>query len=90
MITINNLTFSSSKTPVGTLVATMSLLDASLASIPAHYMLTKGCAGFFNLSGGGLVTLSVIPPGIYSLQVRAVGTTIEWKETGNFAITVTA
>jgi hypothetical protein len=89
MISINNVTFST-KAAIGTVVGTFSLLNTSMASIPAHYMLTQGCAGFFNLSGGALVTTSVVPPALYSVRVSAVGTTMRWKETAHFVITVTA
>ena len=90
MISINKLTFSSSGTKVGVTVATLQLFNQSLALEPADFMLTKGAAGFFSFSGGALVTLAVIPPGIYAIRVRAVATTISWKETASFQITVTA
>ena len=89
MLRINNLTIST-KAPKGTVVGSLALLDASLAAMPAHYILTQGCAGFFDLSGAALLTTNVIPPGIYSVHVSAVGTTIRWKENAYFAITVTA
>jgi hypothetical protein len=90
MINLSAQTFSSSKTPIGATVATLTLLNQSLVAEPADYMLNKGAAGVFKLSGSTLVTLAVIPPGTYSIRVRAVGTTISWKETAYFPITVTA
>jgi len=90
MINLSAQTFSSSKTPIGTTVATVKLLNQSQVTEPANYTLSKGAAGFFNMSGGGLVTLAVIPPGTYSVRVRAVATTIRWRETAYFPITATA
>ena len=89
MIGINNLTFST-KAAIGTVVGTLSLYNASLTTMTANFMLTKGSAGYFAISGYNLVTSNVIPPGNYSVRVNAVGTKTWWDDQANFVITVTA
>ena len=64
--------------------------NASLTTMNANFMLTKGSAGYFAISGYNLVTSNVIPPGNYSVRVNAVGTKTWWDDQANFVITVTA
>jgi hypothetical protein len=89
MIGISNLTFST-KAAIGTVVGTLTLFNASLTSMAANFILTKGCAGFFAISGSNLVTINVVPAGIYSVRVNAVGTKTWWDDQATFVITVTA
>ncbi len=88
MIALNKSTFSSTA-PVGTVVGTLSLLNASLVSMGANFILNDGCAGFFAISGSNIVTLNLIPVGNYSVLVSAVGTKTYWDDEGSFVITVT-
>jgi hypothetical protein len=88
MISLNKTTFSTSA-PIGTVVGTLSLLNASVTSMGATFILTDGCAGFFAISGYNIVTLSLIPVGNYSIRVNAVGTKTYWDDKGVFQISVT-
>jgi hypothetical protein len=89
MICISNTTFST-KAAIGTVVGTLSLLNANLTAMGANFILEKGCAGFFDISGSNIVTTNVIRPGFYSVRVSAVGTKTWWGAKANFVITVTA
>jgi hypothetical protein len=90
MISLSNLTVST-KAAVGAVIGTVKLLNASDTAMNANDNLSKGSAGFFAVSGSNLVTVNpLIPPGYYSVRVRAVGTKTWWSETANFVITVTA
>jgi hypothetical protein len=89
MISINNLTFSSSKAPIGTVVGTLSLFNQNVAAMGANFMLNQGCAAFFAISGSNIVTTNVIPPGVYSVHVFAVGTKTRWREKAYFPVSVT-
>jgi hypothetical protein len=90
MIAITKSTFSSSATPIGAVVSGLTLFNAAVASMGANFIVNKGCAGFFAISGNNLVTSSLIPVGIYSVHVSAVGTKTYWTDDGWFVITVTA
>jgi hypothetical protein len=89
MISINNSTFSTTA-PIGTVVGTLKLNNASLTAMGANFRLNEGCAGYFAISGNNLVTSNVIVPGIYSIRVSGVGTQTWWDEKATFVITVTA
>jgi hypothetical protein len=56
-----------------------------------NFTLTKEAAGFFGISGSNIVTMSAaIPPGLYSVRVRAVATKSWMDDEARFTITVTA
>jgi hypothetical protein len=88
MIAITKSTFSTTA-PIGTVVGGLTLFNAALAPMGANFILTDGCAGFFAISGNNLVTSSLIPVGVYSVDVSAVGTKTYWADEGTFVITVT-
>jgi hypothetical protein len=90
MISINNSTVSTNAA-AGAVVGTLTLMNSNLVGLSANFILTKNAAGFFAVSGRSLVTVkALIPPGLYSVKVKAVGTK-DWMD-GNamFVITVTA
>jgi hypothetical protein len=91
MIGINNLTVST-KAVTGTVVGTLSLLGASLGQMPnVNFILTKNAAGFFGISGSNIITMSpLLPPGLYSVRIRAVATKAWLDDNARFTITVTA
>jgi hypothetical protein len=88
-LSLSNMTVSG-KAAAGTVVGTLSLLNASAAAMQADFILDDNCAGFFGVSGNNLVTMAAaLPPGHYSVAVSAVGTKTYWAADGNFTITVT-
>jgi hypothetical protein len=91
MIGINNLTIST-KAAAGSVVGTLSLYSATLGVMPnVNFILTKNAAGFFGISGSNVVTMNAsIPPGLYSVRVRAVATKLWMDDDARFTITVTA
>jgi hypothetical protein len=89
MIGLSKSTFSTTA-PIGAVVGTLSLYNASLVAMGANFILTDGCAGYFAISGSNLVTTNVIPVGNYSVFVSAVGTKTWWDDQATFVITVTA
>ena len=89
MIGLSKSTFSTTA-PIGTVVGTLSLFNASLTSMGANFILNDGCAGYFAISGYNLVTTNLIPVGNYSVLVSAVGTKTYWDDQASFVITVTA
>ena len=89
-ISISNLTVSTNA-PIGTIVGTLALQNASGAGLGATYILTQNSAGFFAISGTNVVTnRTSIPPGYYSVHIHANGTLTRWSATANFLFTVTA
>ena len=91
MIGINNLTIST-KSPTGSVVGGLSLYGATLGVMTnVNFILTKNAAGFFGISGPNIVTMNTsIPPGLYSVRVRAVATKVWMDDDARFTITVTA
>ena len=91
MIGINTLTVST-KAAAGAVVGTLKLYSAPAGQMPnVNFTLTKDAAGFFGISGSNIVTMNAsIPPGFYSVAVRAVGTNAWWNDKAVFTITVTA
>jgi hypothetical protein len=90
MISINNLAISTNAA-AGAVVGTLTLLDSNLVGLSASFMLTKNAAGFFAVSGRNIVTVkALIPPNLYSVKIRAVGTKNWIDDNANFMITVTA
>ena len=89
-ISINNLVIST-KAAVGAPIGTLSLKNSSAIGIKANFMLTKNSAGFFAISGYNLVTAGAsIPPGNYSVRIKANGTNTSLKGNATFVIAVTA
>jgi hypothetical protein len=90
MIAIDNLTIST-RAGSGTTVGNLSLFSASMGQMPnVNFILTKNAAGFFGISGSKVVTMNTpIPPGLYSVKVRAVGTRAWMDDDAQFTITVT-
>ena len=89
MIKIDNLSVSSTA-PAGTVVGTLSLMDASNTMRAANFMCTKDAAGFFAIAGGKLVTVKTpTPTGTYPVKVKAVGTAVWLDGVANFVVTVT-
>jgi hypothetical protein len=90
MISITNQTVSTNAA-AGAVVGKLTLLDANRVGLSANFILTKGAAGFFGISGTNLVTVNAsIPPGFYSVPVSAVGTRAWSGDKAFFTITVTA
>jgi hypothetical protein len=89
VIRISNLTIPASA-PVGTVVGTLALLNASGVGMSANFTLTKNAAGFFSISGYNVVTSRTgIIPGIYCIRVNGVGTQTWWDDMAYFSIIVT-
>ena len=90
MISISNLTVST-KAAAGAIVGKLTLLNASMVGLPANFILTKDAAGLFAVSGSNLVTVNtLIPPGLYSVNVSVVATSAWMDGDAAFVITVTA
>ncbi len=90
MISISNAVVST-KAAAGTVVGKLTLLDNALVGLSANFILTKGAAGFFTISGTNLVTVNPsIPPGLYSVKVSGVATKALMAGKAFFMITVTA
>jgi hypothetical protein len=74
----------------GTVVGVLSMLNASAAVMQANFILGKGSAGFFAISGNNLVTVNPsLSAGNYSVFVRGVGTKTYWSDEGYFNILIT-
>jgi hypothetical protein len=88
-LSLSNLAIST-KAPAGTVVGTLTLLNASAVAMQANFLLDDNQAGFFGISGNNIVTESVsLPPGNYSVSVSAVGNKTYWSARGCFTIKVT-
>jgi hypothetical protein len=89
-ICVSNLTIST-KAPAGAVIGAITVLDTDGTKRNANLALTEGVAGFFNVSGGNLVTLrAAIPPGFYSVYIQSSAQFVRYDDEGHFVIQVTA
>jgi hypothetical protein len=88
-ISIDSLTVSTNAL-AGATIGVLTVKDASGAALTSEYILTKGSAGFFAISGNNLVTeRGSIPVGNYSVRIHAVATNSWFSDNANFVIAVT-
>ena len=89
-VCVSNLTVST-KAKVGTVIGAISVLDTDATKRNANITLTESVAGFFNVTGGNLVTLrAAIPPGFYSVCIRSSAQYVRYDDETYFVIQVTA
>jgi hypothetical protein len=88
-VMIDKLTVASAA-PAGTVVGTMTLLDANAAPLVAQYMLQEGSAGFFGISGAKIVTVRTpIQAGNYFVDIRVNAQRVRSTDKASFVISVT-
>jgi hypothetical protein len=89
-IALSKLTVST-KAAVGTVIGALTVFDTDGTTRTVNYWLNEGSAGFFNVTGGNLVTLrAAIPPGFYSVGVNMSAQFVRYEDEANFVVQVTA
>jgi hypothetical protein len=89
-ICVSNLTVST-KAAAGAIIGAISVFDTDGTKRNVNLTLSETSAGFFNVSGGNLVTLrAAIPPGFYHVFVRSSAQFVRYDDEAHFVLQVTA
>ena len=89
-ICVSNLAVST-KAAVGAVIGAVSVMDTDGTKRQCNFTLSESTAGFFNVSGGNLVTMRTsIPPGFYSVRIRSSAQYVRYDDEREFVIQVTA
>jgi len=95
MISMSSVTFSSSASPPGTVIGTLTSYfgtkptASAVISVPGIFYLDPSAAGLFAVRGSSIITAETVPVGVYSLHVYASSYYMPLTGDGWFQITVT-